>query len=129
MHFLFYAHFMNICLLLGDLNLDIFSLEMLRWFLVNSKSFHSLIFKLCIMIVHTLNMCTSFLCTFDIFLFLGLLNLDIFPSEMLRGCLVCVICYSSSFHSFIFKLCIMIVHTLNMYTLYLCTFDDLFLSV
>ena len=66
----------------------------------------------------------------NIFLFLGLLNLDIFfPSEMLRGCLVCVICNSSSFHSFIFKLCIMIVHTLNMYTLYLCTFDNIFLSV
>ena len=48
---------------------------------------------------------------------------------MLRGCLVCVICNSSSFHSFIFKLCIMIVHTLNMYTLYLCTFDNIFLSV
>ena len=31
----------------------------------NSKSFHSLIFKLCIMIVHTLNMCLSFLCKFD----------------------------------------------------------------
>ena len=52
-----------------------------------------------------------------------------FPSEMLRGCLVCVICNSSSFHSFIFKLCMMIVHTLNMYTLYLCTFDNIFLKV
>ena len=46
---------------------------------------------------------------------------------MLSGCLVCVICNSSSFHSFIFKLCIMIVHTLNMYPLYLCTFDNIFL--
>ena len=37
---------------------------MLRWFLVcvicNSKSFHSFIFKLCILIVHTLDMCLSF---------------------------------------------------------------------
>ena len=39
---------------------------------------------------------------------------------MLRWFLVCVICNSSSFHSFIiFKLCIMIEHV---YTLYLCTF-------
>ena len=37
---------------------------------------------------------------------------------MLRG-VACVICYSNSFHSFIFKLCIMIVHTLKMYTFYL----------
>ena len=27
------------------------------------------------------------------------------PSASLLGCLVCVICYSKSFHSFIFKLC------------------------
>ena len=37
-----------------------------------------------------------------------------FPSEMRRGCQVCVICNSNSFHSFIFKLCIMIIHTLKM---------------
>ena len=119
----------------GALNLDIFSLEMLRWFLVcvicNSKSFHSLIFKLCIMIVHTLNMCLSFLCKFDKhFLIYRAVELrHSFPSEMLRGCLICVICNSSSFHSFIFKLCIMSGHTLNMYTPYLCTFDNKVLSV
>ena len=39
-----------------------------------------------------------------------------FPSEMRTGCLVCVICNSNSFHSFIFKLCIMIVRTLKMCT-------------
>ena len=39
-------------------------------------------------------------------------------SEMLRGCLVCVICNSDSIHSFIFNLCIMIVHTLKMCTFY-----------
>ena len=39
---------------------------------------------------------------------------------MLRGCLVCVICNSNNFHSLIFKLCIMIVHTLNMCTCYFC---------
>ena len=52
-----------------------------------------------------------------------------FLSKMLNGCSVCVICNSSSFHSFIFKLCIMIVYTLDMCTQYLCTFDDIFGSV
>ena len=77
----------------------------------NSKSFYSLIFKLCIMIVHTLNMCLSFLCKFykHFLIFRAVELRHFFPSEMLRGCLVCVICKSSSFHSFIFKLCIMIV--------------------
>ena len=69
--------------ILGGLELRYFSLEMLRWFLVcvicNSKKFHSLIVKLCIMIVHTLIMCLPFLYKFDkYFLILGLLNLDIF---------------------------------------------------
>ena len=41
----------------------------------------------------------------NIFEFLQVLNLDIFfPSEMCSGCLVCVICNSNSFHSFMFKL-------------------------
>ena len=35
------------------------------------------------------------------------------------GIQVCVFCNSNSFHSFIFKFCIMIVHTLKMYTSYL----------
>ena len=74
----------------------------------------------CSYIEHVPLLCANLI---NIFLFLGLLNL----AEMFRGCLVCVICNSSSFHSFIFKLCIMIVHTLNMYTLYLCTFDNIFL--
>ena len=127
MHLLFYVLFF---IFRGVLNLDIFSFEMLRWFLVcvicNSKSFHSIIFKLCIMIVHSLNVCLSFSVQnlINIFLVLGLSNLNIFPSKMLRGCLVCVICNSSSFHSFIFKLCIKIFNTLNMYSLYLCTFAN-----
>ena len=37
-------------------------------------------------------------------------------SATLLGCLVCVICNSKSFHSFLFKLCIMIVHILKMCT-------------
>ena len=44
----------------------------------NSKSFHYFIFKLCIMIVHTLKMCTTN--------FWVVLNWDIFPSKMLRWC-------------------------------------------
>ena len=43
-----------------------------------------------------------------------MLNLDIFSSEMLRGCLVCVICNSNSISSFIFILYKMIVHILKM---------------
>ena len=39
-------------------------------------------------------------------------------SATLLGCLVCVICNSNSFHSFIFKLYLMIVHTLKMCTSY-----------
>ena len=76
----------------------------------NSKSLYSLIFTLCIIIVHTLKMCTSY-CVINIFSFLTVF----FPSEMLRGCLVS---NSSSFHSFPFKVYIMIVHTLKMCTLY-----------
>ena len=39
-------------------------------------------------------------------------------SAALLGCLVCAICNSNSFHSFILKLCLMIVHTLEMCTSY-----------
>ena len=83
----------------------------------NSNSINSFIFKLCIMIVHTLKMCTSYFVHISrIFSsFFGVLNLDsFFLFKMLRWCLVCVICNSNSFHSSIFKLCIMIVHTLDM---------------
>ena len=45
------------------------------------------------------------------------------------GCLICVICNSKSFHSFLFKLNIMIVHLLKMYTSILCTFHDYFSSL
>ena len=67
----------------GVLNLDIFSLKMRSWILVcvicNSKCFHSLIFKLCIMTVLALRMCSPFYVNLiDKFLFLGLINLDIF---------------------------------------------------
>ena len=53
----------------------------------------------------------------NIFLFLTGVELrHFFPFEMLSGCLVCVICNSNSVHYLIFKLCVMIVHTLMMCT-------------
>ena len=55
------------------------------------------------------------------FSFLGALNLeDIVQFRMLRCCLIRVIRKSKSFHSSIFKLCIIIVHTLK-----ICTSDFL----
>ena len=65
-----------------------------------------------------LKMCTSYFVHISwIFSqFLGVLNLDIFLPKMLWRRLVCVICNSNSFHFFIFKLCIMIIHTLKMWT-------------
>ena len=50
------------------------------------------------------------------------------PSEMLSGCLVCVICNFNSIHSIIFKLCIMIVHTLKMCTFYIVRLFHCFFS-
>ena len=58
--------------------------------------------------------CTHFI---DFFSFKGH-DLRMFFRKILRGCLVCVICYSNNFHSLIFKLCIIIVYTLNMCTYY-----------
>ena len=46
--------------------------------------------------------------------------LSVRPSATLFGCLVCVICNSKSFHSFLFKLCIMIVHIFKMCTFNFC---------
>ena len=40
------------------------------------------------------------------------------PSATLYGYNVCVICNSECFHSFLFKLCLMIVHVLKMCTFY-----------
>ena len=48
---------------------------------------------------------------------------------MLRWCLVCVICKSNSFYSFIFKLCIMIVCKLKMASRILYSFDGYFLML
>ena len=76
----------------------------------NSKSFLSILFKLCLMVVHILKMCTSFLCTiYEYFLiFEGCWTEAFFRRKMLRWCLGCVICNSNSFYSFILKLFIRI---------------------
>ena len=72
----------NVVSFLGVLNLDIFRPKCLAgqiYVNCNANSFHSFICKLNIMIVHTLKMCISFLCTFDkYFLILQMLNFDIF---------------------------------------------------
>ena len=74
------------------------------------------------MIVHILKMCTFF-CARFVFFFLFLTGVELetfFPSEILMGCLVCVICNSNSINAFIFKRCIMSVHTLKICTDYFC---------
>ena len=110
------------------LNLDIF---MLRWCLVgvmsNSNSFHSLLFKLCIISVHTILFCAHLI---NVFLLLRTVEFRQLFHRKALGCLLPVICNSSSFHSFIFKLCIMIVHTWNMCALYFVhIFHSIFLNV
>ena len=45
-------------------------------------------------------------------------RLSVRPAETL-GCQICVIYNSKSFHSFLFKLCLMIVHILKMCTFYI----------
>ena len=65
-------------------------------------------------VVHLL-FCIYFMFFFSI---LAVLNLDIFFCKMLRGCPVCEICNTNSFHSKIFKLCVMIINTVNMCTSY-----------
>ena len=65
-----------------------------------SNSFHSFIFKLCIMIVHTLKMhiAPSILCMFhESILIFGAPELRHFFHKMLVLCLVCVIWNSNSF--------------------------------
>ena len=86
----------------------------------NSNTFHSFILKLCIMIIHTLKMCTFYFVYiwWNFITFLGVLNLDIMiTATPPMGCLHCVICNSNGFLSFLFKPCILIhVHLL------FCTF-------
>ena len=118
-HLLFFAHLTKKSFW-GSWIYTFFLIKMLRLLfcvICNSNSFHSL---LCIIMFIHWTWAIPFLCTFDIYIFLnsGLLNLNIIPPEMLRGCLVCLICNLSSFYIFIFKHSIMIVHTLKLYTIY-----------
>ena len=100
----------------------------------NSKNFHFFLFKLCIMIDYILKMCTTYFVRISwIFShFLGVLNLDIFPSKNAE--MVSVICNSNNFHYLIFKLCSLFPNFA--YWLFthwrcapsiLCTFDKYFL--
>ena len=75
---------------------------------------------------------TLILCTFIkyYFTFPGCWTWTFYPSEMLRGCLVCLIWNSSSFHFFIFKLCTLWLFAHWTCAPYiLCTFDNIFWSV
>ena len=116
-------HFVHISYFLSYfwwmLNLDIFSSEMFRECLVcvicNSNSIHYFIFKLCLMVVQKLKMCTSYFVQISFFfsLFRQMLNLDIF--KQFPFLYIKTLCFDC--------------HTLNMYTLYLCIFDIIFLRV
>ena len=79
-----------------------------------SKSFLSFIFKLFIMIVYVLiNLLHEY------YLILGAVELrHFYVTTSIRGFIVCEICNSKRFHSFIFKFGIIIVHTLKMCTYY-----------
>ena len=67
---------------------------------------------------HIVHVCTLYFAHILIIVW-GLLNLDIITSTPPLECLycyLCVICNSNRFHSFIIKVCIMIVHILVMCT-------------
>ena len=70
-------------------------------------------FKACVHLLY----CAHFIIFFSFLT--GVEHRHFSPSEMLSGCLVCVICNFNSIHSIIFKLCIMIVHTLKMCAFYI----------
>ena len=93
-----------------------------------SNSIHSFIFIIYIMIVYTLKMCTSYFAHVSYFfsIFLRVLNLDIFSIRNDKGVPSFCIWNSNSIRSFIFKLCIMIFHTLKMCTFYFVHFSYLF---
>ena len=116
MHLLVCAHLNNIFLF--------FKAVELRYFIHPKRlgdvcRFHSFIFKL-----NTLWLLTHWTCVHPILcvhliIFLGLLNLTLLRLHHLWSAYIvylCVICNSNRFYSFIFKLCITIVHTLKMCT-------------
>ena len=95
----------------------------------NSNSFCSFIFKLCVMIVHILKICTFyFVHNLWIFShFLGLLDLDFFPFKMHRGYLVCVISYSNKcFFPYIQTLHIDCAHIEYVHLLFCAQFMNIF---
>ena len=101
------------------LNLDIFLIKMLRECVVRVILTPTVFIPLDSNLFIHWTCAPPILCTFDkYFLILGLLNLDIVFNRNAKGCLVCVIGNSSNFHSFIFNIGIIIVHTLKMCTSY-----------
>ena len=94
------------------------------------QKFAFLFIQTCIMITRILRDVHLLFCehftTFFSFLRDVDLTCSVVLSKMLTGCLVCVICNDKSCHSFLFKLCIVIVHILKMCTSYLCTFHIFF---
>ena len=124
-HYLFCAHLIILFFILWVvLNLDIFfPFKMLRGCVVcvffSSNSFHFWIFKLCIMLVHTLQIFTSYFVHIWYFIiFLGVLNFDTITSTPPLGCLHCNV----RFRSFIFKHCILIPDILKLCTFYFVSF-------
>ena len=133
MHLIFCARFIIFFSFLRGVELKtFFPSTMLRGCLVcvicNSNSIHSFIFKLCTMIVHILKMCTSYFVHVLLVFFLFLTGVEprhFFHRQCLGGAKY-VICNSNSIHSFIFKLCIMIVHTEDVHLLYCTRFINFF---
>ena len=98
-HHTFCAHFMDISSFMGVLNLDIFSVHPQHFGVLSlvcvfciSKSFHSFILQLCIMIVHSSKMCTSKFMHFS-WIFSHFLGcwITFFSPKCLKWCLVCLI--------------------------------------
>ena len=116
MHLLFCAHLLNIFLFFRIVDLRYFSHTKHLggvWF-VQFSFLH--IQTVYVMIVRTLNMCTLYFVHLIIFWIVELRHYYIYTFEVLTLCNLCVICNSNRFHSFILKLCIMIVYTLKMCT-------------
>ena len=121
----YFVHISQIFFHFWVLNLDIFPFKMLRWCLVCGSvtpavfiPLYSFIFKLYIMHCSNIEHLDPIFCA-HLIIYLGVFNLyyDVYTTfGVLTLCNLCVICNSNRFHSFIFELCIMIVHTLKMST-------------
>ena len=121
MHLLFCAHLLNIFLFFRCVRLRYFiHLKCLGvvWCVLSVTpavfipSYSNFVLNDCSQIEHVDPMFFAHL-----IIFLGVLNLDIITSTPPLESLHCLfVCNSNRFHTFIFKLCIMIVHTLKMCT-------------